>query len=367
MSEPTGRTIIGSVVFFDIVRYSEATDARQLTMKAQLNGAIAKGVESIAPSERVILDTGDGSAICFLGDPEDALFVATAVNDALRRDVADDGPKLRSGINLGPLKLVADLNGNTNVVGDGINVAQRVMSFADEGEILVSRSYYEVVARLREGNERLFHYMGSKRDKHVREHQLYAFGLRDIPCAAERPELPDQGAVPEPVPALSDAAPALGTLAPALIDAEERRLTAVIGPLAKVIVRQAAERATTLEGFEQALAAVITDPADRSAFLAAAPTIEAPAVVAPPAPASAAPATEHAQPGAAAAAPPIDDAELTLAQRRLARHIGPLAGVLVRQAAKQAAGRRDFYGRLAAHISDPAQRAVFLADVGGDD
>ena len=67
---------------------------------------------------------------------------------------------------------MTNLNGRPNVVGDGVNVAQRVMSFAEVGEILVSRSYYGVVARLREGNERLFRYMGSKRDKHVREHQL---------------------------------------------------------------------------------------------------------------------------------------------------------------------------------------------------
>ena len=125
----------------------------------------------------MILDTGDGAAICFLGDPEDALFAATAINEAIRNSSGDAAQELRTGINLGPIKLVTDLNGWTNVVGDGVNVAQRIMSFAEVGEILVSRSFYEVVARLREGNERLFRYMGSKRDKHVREHQLYAFGL----------------------------------------------------------------------------------------------------------------------------------------------------------------------------------------------
>ncbi len=177
MSEQAGRTIICSVVFIDIVRYSEAPDSLQLAMKARLNAVIAEAVAAVAPQERVILDTGDGAALCFLGDPEDALFAATAINEAIRKTTGEAAQELRTGINLGPIKLVTDLNGRTNLVGDGVNVAQRIMSFAEVGEILVSRSYYEVVARLREGNERLFRYMGSKRDKHVREHQLYAFGL----------------------------------------------------------------------------------------------------------------------------------------------------------------------------------------------
>lgn len=367
MSEATGRTLICSVVFVDIARYSEATDARQLAMKAQLNQAIAKAVESIAETERVILDTGDGAAICFLGDPEDALFVATAVNDALRKGA--DGPTLRSGINLGPIKLVTDLNGNTNVIGDGINVAQRVMSFADEGEILVSRSFYEVVSRLREGNERLFHYMGSKRDKHVREHQLYAFGLRDIPCAAERPEPVLEPATSEsgtPTAVVETATTTRVALAPELVAAEELRLTALIGPLARVIARRAAETATTLQAFEEALAAAIPDAADRATFLAAAPHEEE----------RPAPAVEEIAPAAAAGddvapavadRPELSDADVERAERQLVRHVGPFAKVLVRKAAREANGRRDFFDRLAASIGSPADRAAFLTTVDGGD
>ena len=60
------------------------------------------------------------------------------------------------GINLGPVRLVKDLNGQTNILGDGINVGQRVMSFADPGQLLVSRSFYEVVSRLSDEYENLF-------------------------------------------------------------------------------------------------------------------------------------------------------------------------------------------------------------------
>jgi hypothetical protein len=61
-------------------------------------------------------------------------------------------------------------------VGDGINVAQRVMGFADPGQILVSRTYYDAVSRLSPEYAGMFHYQGSRTDKHVREHEIYAIG-----------------------------------------------------------------------------------------------------------------------------------------------------------------------------------------------
>ena len=62
------------------------------------------------------------------------------------RETAGEVP-IRMGVNLGPVRLVKDLNAQLNIIGDGINVAQRVMSFSDPGQLLVSRSFYEVVRR----------------------------------------------------------------------------------------------------------------------------------------------------------------------------------------------------------------------------
>ena len=38
-------------------------------------------LEHVAPRDRIILDTGDGAAVTFMGDPEDALFAAMAMRD----------------------------------------------------------------------------------------------------------------------------------------------------------------------------------------------------------------------------------------------------------------------------------------------
>ena len=98
------------------------------------------------------------------------------------------------GINLGPVRLVKDINGQPNIIGDGINVAQRVMSFARPGQVLVSRSYYEVVSRLSDESSKLFSYEGSRTDKHIREHEVYAVGAcprcarRAVEAAPAEPE-----------------------------------------------------------------------------------------------------------------------------------------------------------------------------------
>ncbi len=173
-SEKANRTLICSVVFLDIVQYSSQSVSKQMELKERMGELIAQAIKDIAESERIMVDSGDGVALCFLGDPEDALFVAIHLRD-LQAESAEKGfpLNLRMGINLGPVRTIKDINNRLNVIGDGINVAQRVMSFADPGKILVSRSYFEMVSRLSEEYSNLFHYLGITRDKHIREHEIY--------------------------------------------------------------------------------------------------------------------------------------------------------------------------------------------------
>src|SRR5258706_1452651 len=166
--QSSGRTLVCSVLFLDIVEYSKKPVAEQLQIKQPFTAALARALEPVAPRDRIILDTGDGAAITFMGDPEDALFAAMTV-----RDGAGAVP-VRLGVNLGPVRLVKDLNGQMNIIGDGINVAQRVMSFSRPGQLLVSRSFYEVVSCLSRDYARLFLHEGSRTDKHVRDHEVYS-------------------------------------------------------------------------------------------------------------------------------------------------------------------------------------------------
>ena len=162
------RTLVCSVLFIDIVGYSKKGVTEQVRLKQSFNGVLSNALEQVPPGDRVVIDTGDGAAITFLGDPEGALFVALAVLDAVGE------VPVRMGINLGPVSLMKDINGLDNVVGDGINSAERVMSFAAQDQLLVSRSFFEVVALLSPDYAALFRHEPSRTDKHERAHDLYS-------------------------------------------------------------------------------------------------------------------------------------------------------------------------------------------------
>ena len=164
----SGRTRVCSVLFIDIVDYSKRDVTEQVRLKQRFNLVMASALGHVEPDERVVVDTGDGAAITFLGDPERALYVALEVFDNVGE------LPVRMGINLGPVSLMKDLNGLDNVIGDGINVAQRIMSFAQSGELLVSRVYYDVVSLLSEDYASMFRAEGTRADKHNRPHDLYS-------------------------------------------------------------------------------------------------------------------------------------------------------------------------------------------------
>jgi class 3 adenylate cyclase len=168
MADNTNRTLVCSVLFIDIVGYSKKGVGEQVKVKQLFNNILAGALEQVPPRERVVVDTGDGAAITFLGDPEGALFVALAVLDKVGE------LPVRIGINLGPVSLMKDINGLDNVVGDGINAAERVMSFAAQGQVLVSRSFFEVMSLMTSDYAALFKQEQSRTDKHDRAHDLYA-------------------------------------------------------------------------------------------------------------------------------------------------------------------------------------------------
>jgi len=167
MADESGRTLVCSVLFLDLIGYSKKAVTEQHETKHQFNSALNAALDLLSRRDRVLVDTGDGAAIVFLGDPEDAMIVGLAMRENATR------VPMRLGINLGPVRLISDLNDQTNVIGDGINVAQRIMSFAEPGQLLVSHSYFEVVTRVSEHYKRLFVRVGMLQDKHVRDHDIY--------------------------------------------------------------------------------------------------------------------------------------------------------------------------------------------------
>jgi len=360
-AEPGHRTFIATVVFLDIVGYSERPVTQQVELKTRLNELVAGVLEHVPATDRMMLDTGDGAALCFLGDPEDALFAASN----LRASTAAIGPELalRIGINLGPLRIVKDVNGQPNMLGDGINVAQRVMSFAVPNQILVSRSYYEIVSRLSQEYSRLFQYVGIHRDKHVREHEVYMMtgggpgggAPTAAPATAPAGSAPVAGGPPGVVESTEFVPVAGPSFEPAVLARVEGALAESIGPLARVLVRKAAKTAPNLAALCQLLAVAVPE-AQQAAFRRRLGDLAGRPALPPAAPTGAATAPAPAAPGR-----PLSAEVLAEATQRLAVYIGPMAKLLVKRAAEQASGTRDLYERLARHIDAPRDRQRFVA------
>lgn len=168
-----------AVMFADLVGYSKKSVTDQMVVKEALRDFLQTVLASFAPGSHIVMDTGDGAAVAFLADPEHALFFSMC----LRRNIkaaAGQGrlrpEDLRLGINLGPVRWVVDVNGRPNLVGEGMNSAERVMSFATPGETTVSRSFRDAVSCLHDSYQQLFEPMGQRADKHGRQHEVFRLG-----------------------------------------------------------------------------------------------------------------------------------------------------------------------------------------------
>lgn len=245
MLDQANRTFICSVVFIDLVGYSKKPVTEQIRLKTSLTSNLSEAIKDIPVNDRIILDTGDGAAISFLGDPEDALFVTLSLREKMISEgmtstivEASGEDSVRMGINLGPVKLVKDINGHPNIIGDGINVAQRIMSFARPGQIVVSRSYYDVVSNLASEYAKLFHYEGSRTDKHVREHEIYVVGHHEGALQKAKDGMKDRASSTTPNQRKTGTATGASTVTlsmPAFVQ-DKKKLTMVAGGLAAVVL-----------------------------------------------------------------------------------------------------------------------------------
>jgi hypothetical protein len=178
LAESRGNTKICSVLFVDIVGYSKKTNADQIILKKQFVDFWIRATKDIPAKDVMVVDAGDGAALTSLVEPEDTLRVALKLHSLL----TDEGAKLelpmqmRIGINFGPVQLSVDVHGKACIVGDAINIAQRVMSFAEGGQITISRSYYDAILPLSHKYAEMFQHLGKRSDKHGRQHEIYVFG-----------------------------------------------------------------------------------------------------------------------------------------------------------------------------------------------
>jgi len=138
------------LVFWDVAGFSSLADQRQAALVNSFTDLVADQERArLAPKvgrpTAIALPTGDGCALAYLMDDGRVGFAAEALRLAveLLRWAANENPAvgLRIGLHRGVVTLITDINGRTNVCGDPINVCQRVMDAANEGQVLASNEF----------------------------------------------------------------------------------------------------------------------------------------------------------------------------------------------------------------------------------
>jgi TolB-like protein/Tfp pilus assembly protein PilF len=163
--EPHLHLEVGHILFLDIVGYSKLLSDEQKELVQELN-QIVRETEQFRAAEAegklTRLPTGDGMVLVFTNNPEAPVECALDISKALR---SHPKLKVRMGIHSGPVNPVADVNDQSNLLGAGINVAQRVMSCGDAGHILLSRHFAEDLEHYAHWQPCL-HNIGEVTDKH---------------------------------------------------------------------------------------------------------------------------------------------------------------------------------------------------------
>jgi len=167
---------IAHVLFCDVVGYSLLPIDQQTQLMRTLQQIVRQTQEyrrADQGGQLVRLPAGDGMALAFLQDVTAPVRCACEIVRALR---TQPEIKLRIGIHSGPVFQSADINANRNVVGSGINMAQRVMDCGDGGHILVSRNVAEVLEQISHWRP-LLHDLGEHKVKHgARIHLFNLYG-----------------------------------------------------------------------------------------------------------------------------------------------------------------------------------------------
>jgi len=159
------RIKVAHVLFLDIVGYSRLPTDHQSTILSQLQ-EIVRGTAEFSRAkdkkELVLIPTGDGMALVFFGNPDAPVHCALEISKALK---SHPEIQLRMGIHSGPVNQILDVNGNINVAGAGINMAQRVMDCGDAGHILLSKRIADDLGQYSSWQQHL-HDLGETEVKH---------------------------------------------------------------------------------------------------------------------------------------------------------------------------------------------------------
>jgi anti-anti-sigma factor len=146
MAEQQGVPFHNKIFICDIVGYSRRDPVEQQECHALIVRLALGTLEQVGARldrDVIALPTGDGVALNFKTDaPDIHLRTALEMLRMLDEHNRQGGPRveLRTGLNTHVDAIVTDVNGKENIVGTGINEAQRVMDLGDHAQVLLHKA-----------------------------------------------------------------------------------------------------------------------------------------------------------------------------------------------------------------------------------
>lgn len=140
-AEVQSPTQIAHILFLDIVGWSRESINAQGRLLAELSRLVTRSTtfqSAKSAGQLMAFPSGDGMWVLFTGDLVGPARCATEVAELLR---TVPSLAVRMGIHSGPVRFQTDIAGTQTVVGDGINMAKRVMDMGDGGHIVLSSQY----------------------------------------------------------------------------------------------------------------------------------------------------------------------------------------------------------------------------------
>lgn len=140
-------------IFLDIVKFTKRSVEAQSDVIKELNEIVKKSVQTNGLQDNIIfIPTGDGICLAIRGNLTFDIHMLIALDILAKIQEYNENQKdtirkfgVRIGINENVDNIIEDINGRTNVAGSGINLASRIMDNADEGQILISQTVYDIL------------------------------------------------------------------------------------------------------------------------------------------------------------------------------------------------------------------------------
>ncbi|MDB5803920.1 MAG: hypothetical protein JWN73_1242 [Betaproteobacteria bacterium] len=226
------------------------------------------GAYSGLPPVEVSMDIGGAGLLLGFGHPTRTLAYARAVI-ALARSSAWDLPPLRIGAHVAALTRGDPQAPEATISGSSIDGAVRVASLAEPNQALATAQFQTVLVHLLKIGAGVLTPLGKRTTASGKTLDVFEIGADAVPPKEMASPAPAASSAPSATaPAVSAAAPpSADGLDPERMAQIEQALASEMGPIARVLVRQASSHLPDQNRFLVQLADAISEPDRRRAFL----------------------------------------------------------------------------------------------------